>query len=307
MKKIITVFLLSGILFSFAACGGNGNGESDIAEETNPQNVNEEITDDEVVSADNVTEETEMFDVSVTAVTDEPSSSENKDDKNEKEENSVPEKTTAKKSENPADWGKKEIVGFYKKAARNSEASVTSQHSISIKKISVNNGQFEGFFDFIMPIMSKLLANNSDDTPGITGGYINLSDSDIASARAYKSGKNIAVEMTMKEQVSGPRENAQSGSVGHVIDAVGDIGVVVDQLKDLGMPLELSEKDTKIYYTNPTVKVLVNSDGKIINGTWKYTVEIRMDNYKAFGTEVETTSVIMDNIVTVGGGFKGTP
>ena len=155
--------------------------------------------------------------------------------------------------------------------------------------------------------MSKLLANNSDDTPGITGGYINLSDSDIASARAYKSGKNIAVEMTMKEQVSGPRENAQSGSVGHVIDAVGDIGVVVDQLKDLGMPLELSEKDTKIYYTNPTVKVLVNSDGKIINGTWKYTVEIRMDNYKAFGTEVETTSVIMDNIITVGGGFKGTP
>ena len=84
MKKIITVFLLSGILFSFAACGGNGNGESDIAEETNSQNVNEEITDDEVVSADNVTEETEMFDVSVTAVTDEPSSSENKDDKNVK-------------------------------------------------------------------------------------------------------------------------------------------------------------------------------------------------------------------------------
>jgi len=303
MKKIIAVLLSLFMAFSFAACGGNSQGENDVTEEKISQNVSEEIAEDENVVADDVTEETEMFDVSVTAVTDEPTSSENKEDKIEKEESSVPEKTTAKKSENPADWDKEKIADFYKKAARKSEAGVTSQHSIAIKKISVNNGQFEGFFDFIMPIMSKLLANNSDDTKGITGGYKNLTSSDIASAKAYKSGKNIAVEMTMKEQVSGPRENAQSGSVGHVIDTVGDIGVVVDQLKDLGMPLELSEKDTKIYYTNPTVKVLVNSDGKIVNGTWKYTVEIRMDNYKAFGTAVETTSVIMDNVITVNGGF----
>ena len=53
-----------------------------------------------------------------------------------------------------------------------------------------------------------------------------------------------------------------------------------------------------------TVKVVVDSDGKIINGTWKYTVEIRMDNYKAFGTAVATTSVIMDNVITVNDGFK---
>ena len=196
------------------------------------------------------------------------------------------------------------IADFYKKAAKKSASAVTSQHSISIKKISVNNGQFENFFDFIMPIMSKLLANNSDDTKGVTGGYSNLSASDIASAKAYKSGNNIAVEMTVKEQVSGPRENNRTGSVGHVIDTVGDIGVVVDQLTDLGMPLELSDKDTKIYYTNPTVKVLVNPEGEIINGTWKYTVEIKMDNYKAFGTKVETTSVIMDNVITVNDGFR---
>ncbi len=298
MKKITAVLLSLVMIFSLTACGGNSQGENDVTEEKITHNASEKITENEDAVED-VTEESEKEDESVTEETAETTSS-SKEENGETES----EKTTVKKSENPDDWDAEKIVDFYKKAAKKSEAGVTSQHSIAIKKISVNNGQFEGFFDFIMPIMSKLLANNSDDTPGITGGYINLTSSDVASAKAYKSGKYIAVEMTMKEQVSGPREDALSGSVGHAINAVGDIGVVVDQLKDLGMPLELSEKDTKIYYTNPTVKVLVNSNGKIINGTWKYTVEIRMDNYKAFGTAVETTSVIMDNVITVSGGFK---
>ncbi len=297
MKKIIAVLLSLVIIFLLNACGGNSHEEEKVTEEKITENQSEEFTENEDVAAD-VTEEKE--DESVTEnETEETTSSENK----EKTEEISAEETTVKKLENPADWSDEKIVDFYKKSARNSETKVTSQHRITIKKISVNNGQFEGFFDFIMPIMSKLLANNSDDTQGITGGYINLTSSDVATAKAYKSGKNIAVEMTMKEQVSGPREDALSGSVGHAINAVGDIGVVIDQLKDLGMPLELSEKETKIYYTNPTVKVLVNSDGEIINGTWKYTVEIRMDNYKAFGTSVETTSVIMDNVITVNGGF----
>lgn len=302
MKKIIAVLLSFAMIFSLTACRENNQKEemvADVTEEKITEDFSEEITEKEDAS-EKVTEEKETeAESAAEAETEKATSSED-----EENEENKPEKTTVNKSENPAEWDREKIADFYKKAARNSEASAISQHGITIKKISINNGQFEEFFDFIMPVMSKLLANNSDDTKGITGGYINLTSSDVASAKAYKSGKNIAIEMTVKEQVSGPRENNQSGSVGHVIDTVGDIGVVVDQLKDLGMPLELSDNDTKIYYTNPTVKVLVDEDGKIINGTWKYTVEIRMDNYKAFGKAVETTSVIMDNVITVGGGFK---
>ena len=208
------------------------------------------------------------------------------------------------KVESPSDWSKEQIVNVYKTAAKKSHSGTKSAHKIEIKKISVNNGEFEGLFDFIMPIMSKLLANNSEDKDGITGGYNNLSPSDVASAKAYKSGKNTVIEMVMKEQIAGPKEDANSGSVGHAITAVGDISVVTKQLADLKLPLEISDEHTKIYYTNPTVKVVINENGKIINGTWKYTVEIRLDNYKAFGQEVETTSVIMDNTLTVNGGFK---
>ena len=88
------------------------------------------------------------------------------------------------------------------------------------------------------------------------------------------------------------------------INKLSDISGVTQQLKDLGIPLELNNNKTKIHYTNPTVKVVIDPNGKIVNGTWQYTVEIRMDDYKAFGKQVNTTSVIMKNVITVNGGFK---
>lgn len=192
-----------------------------------------------------------------------------------------------------------QIIEMYKKAAAKS-GSVKSKQQINLTHISINNGQYEGVLDFVTPIMAKLIANNSEDKDGITGGFNDLTADDVRSAKAYKSGDNTVIELVMKEQTSGARENALSGSVGHAITAVGDIGVVVDELTDLGLPMEINDKNTKIYYTDPTVKVTVDNSGKIIEGTWRYTVEIRLDNYKVFGKDVQTTSVIMDNIITVG-------
>ena len=206
-------------------------------------------------------------------------------------------------SDDPAVWSTAQIIEAYKSAAEKSNAKAISNHSINLKSISVNNGQYEGLFEFITPIMSKLISNNSSDKNGITGGYKNLSEADVASAKAYRVGNNIAIEMVMKEQVSGARDDALSGSVGHAITAVGDISEVTKQLTDLGLPLELSDKDTKIYYTDPVVKVLINGNGEIVKGTWRYTVEISLNNYKAFGKKVDTTSVIMDNTLSVNGGF----
>ncbi|MBO5858600.1 MAG: hypothetical protein J6R20_02365 [Clostridia bacterium] len=201
--------------------------------------------------------------------------------------------------DDPATWTAAQTVDAYKNAAAKTTAKAVSQRKIDLKSISVNNGEFEGLFEFITPIMSKLLANNSEDVDGITGGFKNLTEADVSSAKAYKNGNNTVIEMKMKNQTAGMAEDANSGSVGHAITAVGDITVVTKQLKDLGLPLELSEKDTKIIYTDATVKVTVNPDGEIISGTWSYTVEIRMDNYKAFGKTVNTTSVIMKNTITL--------
>lgn len=197
-----------------------------------------------------------------------------------------------------------EIVDLYKKAAQKSNPTVKSEQKITLSDISINNGQFGSGMKFVKSIISVFLNNNSKETNGITGGYANLNEADVREAKIYKVGSNTAIEMVMHEQTDGANSNSLGGSVGHAISTVGDISVVTAQLNDLGLPIEISEKDTTIHYTKPTVKVLIDPNGKIIKGTWSYTVEIRLNNYKVGGTTVDNTSVIIDNLITVNGGFN---
>ncbi len=282
IKRFSAILLTLIIAFSFASCHDGSN----------------EAQTSTAVAGEETTSEVS------TTVSESAMSDEDLEASFRPEESEIPsEAESTQASDDPVAWSTLQIVEAYKIAAEKSNAKAVSNHSIDLKSISVNNGQYEGLFEFITPIMSKLIANNSSDKKGITGGYKNLSEADVASAKAYKVGNNIAIEMIMKEQVAGARDDALSGSVGHAITAVGDISEVTKQLTDLGLPLEISEKDTKIYYTNPTVKVLINSNGEIVKGTWRYTVEISLNNYKAFGKKVDTTSVIMDNTLSVNGGF----
>lgn len=284
IKKLSAIILSCAVLFSFAACQNDRQENADLHTDITSAEADTAAVAETEVSVP----ETELTDYSTEV----------------SEESSVTAEETSEDADNPESWSSERIAEVYKAAAAKTHSSVKSQHSIDLKSISVNDGQYEGLFDFITSVMSKLLANNSEDKDGITGGYTDLTADDIRSAKAYKSGKNTVIEMVMKEQVSGARDDALSGSVGHAITAVGDIGNVTKQITDLGIPLEIGDSNAKIYYTDPTVKVVISPDGKILNGTWKYTVEIKLINYRAFGKPVEKTSVIMDNTLTVNGGFS---
>ncbi len=273
LKKFAAIMLSIMFVFTFVSC--KDDVKSDVPE-----------TDTTTVAAEEKTNPDESRETEVVT------------EISEEITQSIPDETTLF-ADDSAEWTTAQIVEFYKNAASKTTATAKSYREITLKDVSINNGEYESAINFIMPIMSKLISNNSEEVDGITGGFKNLTEADVASAKVYKSGNNTVVEMVMKKQVSGPREDANSGSVGHAITAVGDIGQVVTQLTDLGLPLELSDDDTKIYYTNPTVKVVVDGNGKIISGTWKYTVEISMNNYKAFGKDVNSTLVIMDNKITL--------
>lgn len=275
MKRVFWVLLSFILILSFTSC----KNDSDVTPEEN------EVTE---IYSDIITETVDSEDISVTTSADNSS------------EVSTNAETSTDEAADPANWSTEQIIDAYKKAAQKSNSKVKSAHGIELKKVSVNDDEI----DFIIPIMQKLLENNSEEKDGITGGFNKLNSSDVKSAKAYRSGNNTVIELVMKDQVSGAREDALEGSVGHAITAVGDIGVVVDQLTDLGLPLEISDKDTKIYYTDATVKVVINPSGEIVNGTWRYTVDINLNNYKAFGQDVKTTSVVMVNSLTVNGGFK---
>jgi hypothetical protein len=44
---------------------------------------------------------------------------------------------------------------------------------------------------------------------------------------------------------------------------------------------------------------VIGADGKITSGTWSYTVEICMNNMKAFGKTVDKASITMENTITL--------
>lgn len=176
---------------------------------------------------------------------------------------------TTESQDDPANWSKERIVEEYKNAAIKSNGSAKSTQKIVMKEISVNDGENEKMMSFIKSVIAKFLESNSTTKDGITGGYENLVVADVNSAKAYKNDDGIFIEMLMLEQVSGANDDALSGSVGHAITTVGDISTVVADLNDRGLSIELSEneEDTKIYYTNPVVSVVINDNGEIVSGT----------------------------------------
>lgn len=286
-KKFFAFILSLVMIASLSACGKDTpDTPSDINTSTSEKSTDNTIQDETTSST------TEADDTSSTTTT-QPSVTD------KSEEPTVPANAPTQKPDSPADWTKAQIVEAYKAAARKTHSSVKSQHRIEMKEVLVNGKEI----GFVVPIMSAFLKSNETDKDGITGGYDKLTAADVASARAYKNGSSLIIEMTMNKQTSGASEDANSGCVGHAITTVGDIGTVAKQLEDK-LPLELNDKETRIYYTNPTVKVVIDPNGKIVNGTWQYTVDIRLNNYKAFGQPVDSTSVVMKNTLTVNGGFK---
>lgn len=218
--------------------------------------------------------------------------------------------SSSSQSSDPTQWTTAEIVEIYKHAAAKTHNSVTSYQDMKLRDGSLNApGINATLLSFAEGVMADALAKNSMNIQGITGGHQNLVVSDVQAARAYKSGNNIVIEMVMKEQVDKGNGNMYSGTVGHAISVVGDIDAVIGQFSGLGMEATIADNDCTLHYKNPRVKVAIDSNGKMINGTWSYYVDITLNNLtiKALGmtVPVQQATAIVDFVVTLNGGFKG--
>ncbi len=213
--------------------------------------------------------------------------------------------TTAPVKEDVTLWDTAKVVEFYKNAASATGSSVQSSQTVGLSDISVNNGQLGGVFSFVTPILSSFLSASATVTDGVTGDYPNLTVSDVSSAKAYESTTGTVVEITLNEQTDKGNSDRAEGSVAHGIYVVGDLLSVMGQLKEKGLPIDINAENTVIKYTNPVIKVLISEDGRIVNGTWSCTVEISLSDYKFAGSPVDSTRVVLENNITVNGGFAG--
>lgn len=287
IKRLSALILAFALIFTMTSCKDDKN--NDITEETTTQqnNVVYETTTENVSQDETTTVETTVVAETTTAV-----------------ETTVAE-TTTMNPDDPSLWSKSKIVSFYKQACAAS-SDVTSSQVMSLADVVINDGggAINSVFKVIRPIITKILQSSSTDFDGITGGHQNILDTDIKQARAYSSGDNIVVEMTMYEQVDGAKADRYSGTVGHAISVVGDISEVMQMLADAGIAGSVADEDVTLTYTNPTMKVLIGKDGKIINGTWSYTVDINLKNFTVRSTTVDRASAVIEYVITVNDGFN---
>lgn len=288
MKKIIAILLVLSVVFAFASCKNSENNNEPQAEivtnsegeavtDTNGEYVTEIVTEGQS-GEESTAEETTL--VPVTLPSDDPSA-----------------------------WTKEHIVEFYKAAAVSSKTKVKSTEYKNLKEMVVNDGDgfLGGLVEMVTPILVSALEDSQVEFDGITGGYENLEVSDIQSAKAYKSGDYVVVEMTMKEQTDGAHGDRYSGTVGHAISVVGDMKEVEEALPVLEIGFD--EAEIKLHYKNPQLKVKINKDGIIEKGTWSYQIYITVSNLYVGGKRLPLSATIksaygtVDYIITVGGGF----
>lgn len=206
-------------------------------------------------------------------------------------------------SANPADWSTEEIVAVYKNAASKSHPVVESSQTYAMPKLVVNDGDgaLGGFLKIITPAIKSVLESNTTSYVGVTGGFTMMEAADVNTAKAYKEGDYIVIEMLMNEQTDGVYGDAQGGSVGHAINVLGNVATAVEQFPAFDIKYE--EADIKVHYINPTVKVKINKDGIIEKGLWSYESEIYIRDLKVNSIMIKKADAQIDYKITVGGGF----
>lgn len=285
-RKTLSVILIVVVIFAFPGCGDNDN--TDVYSETTTY---AEIIDNESITDSIETTTEKLTSLETTTI-------------QETTETTTAEVTTVKKDD-PSEWSKEKIVSYYKSAAAKS-ATVVSKQDMSLADVSINDGEgaINSMFKLIKPVVTGILASNSTEFDGITGGHQNILVTDIEEAKAYSSGENVVIEMKMVEQTDGAHGDRFSGTVGHAISVVGDVGAVLDMLSDAGISANVPDDGISMTYTNPRLKVLIDKTGKIVNGSWSYNVDLVLANYSVGSVTVERTSVVIDYLITVNGGFS---
>lgn len=289
MKKIISVALVFVLVFAFAAC--KKKADVSVTQETRGDiNVQQVVVTEMLTDAGGevVTEQggeaVIVTEIHTEAIT-EPESL----------------------ATDPAQWSKEEIIAFYKSSAIKTHPDVTSEQTMTMEKMVVNNGKglLGGIMKLAEDAISKALAKNSTTFDGVTGGFNNLAVSDAETIKAYKSGEYTVVEMTMKEQTDGTYGSMYDGTVGHAISVLGNVSTAAAEFPEFDIDFENAK--ISIRYSEPTVKVMINSDGIIEKGTWSYTANVDIENLKIGNNlgsiTVKTADAAIFYEIKIGGGF----
>lgn len=284
MKKILAVLLAFAMLLGFAACGGNTEEDTTT---TTAEDIFAEFEDDTTV-AEEVTEE--AANVEDTTVAEEITAA---------EETTVAESTTvAEEATTKADETTKaaattaattkapskglnsedaaEIVEYYKAAAKKT-GRITDTKKMWLAEDIKGDGAVGTVLKTLQPILASVIeglgSTKERDFPGSDDGIARITAADVAKARAVSKDGKTTIAIQLKDQVDGPDGNGKTD--GPVARGIGTLEGIEEALAEVDGEITRGRDTVKLTYDNATIKVVVDENtGKIIEGTWKYDINI---------------------------------
>lgn len=265
-RGVFAILLCAAILFSFSACRTNDNtieSTSDIETATGTHGTSSAETE---VSEVNSAESSTTAD-SKTVSKSLPSTK-------------VSEEVNLFKGLNSTSTEK--VVQYYKAAAKNTD-SIDAMQYMSIKRIDYTpkSSTQKGIFAVFTGIAVAALKANSKPVTEVPGNHQALKSSDLESANAIVDGQYTIITLNVKTQEEDQNaKDGRSGHVGHAVGTVGNISVVLKEIPSI----KVDYSQGRILFKYDDCKVVVkvdNTTGRIVSGSWGYTVNISIDNIYA--------------------------
>lgn len=279
LTKLLALMMALALVFSLAACGGDGTGE-DVSND--PANVSE--NQDETLDPANPDVNAPSGGTSDDAS--EPVSGEEAPDTTAPADNDVT--TPGGKTTQPVNTDKglnttdkAAVIKAYQDAAKNSP-NVKRVQTLALTQINLGKG--DGNSDMLMGIANNIInKNNNIQSDGLPGNYGLLTASDLSSASAKTSNGVTTLTMAVKDQTdyaqgypgSSKTDAWGAGPCGH---AIGVLGPVDDIVAEFTGKVDNNE-DIQVTYTNAKITVTIKN-GKITGGEMGYTAKIKATDVK---------------------------
>lgn len=195
-----------------------------------------------------------------------------------------------------SDWTDEEIIEYYKTAAAKTNDTAVTKEAFTLKFLKMGNSDYD-------KIMESVMINSWDDSQsesaGINGNYEKLVAADCSSVEAYKKGRYIVVEISLKDHSDSFKEDSFQNPISHGLDIIEDKDDVLNAL-DEDLTVDFSEGDIVLDYTNAKIVARINSDGYIKKGTWTYDMVMIVRNVSV---TISNSPVLIEN---ASGGFTYT-
>ena len=282
MKKILAVLLAVSMLFAFAACGGNDEPTTTTTEEDIFAGLEDETVEATAAnSADDSTAAPVSEDASAATEAASEGASEAASEAASAAESTAAETTAASAGLNSSDVN--EVLAYYSAAVAKTK-KITKTEKMSLKSEITGDGFLGTALAVLQPIIEDVVAKQGGtkegNIPGANDGALRLQAGDITKAVASSKNGKTTIAIQLKDQVDGP-EAANGETVGPVSRGIGTLGNIDGALEELGATISEGRETVKLTYNNATIKVVIDeSTGKIVDGSWKYDINIDVASAK---------------------------